>query len=204
VSRHLRGAGERDIGARAGAEPSGGHKTAASRVRTASADKSYDAASFTGVLQSVGVTPHVAQNTTNRRSSIDGRTTRHASFAVSQRCRKRVEKIFGSMKVIGGLRKTRYRGVERTGLWAYLVATAYNPVRMVKLQPDTRATASIDAALRRPTGSRSLPRAERFPTRHGSGCVRMDQPESPPPVAGFVRLSVRVTLSLDCSVDNRH
>ncbi len=105
------------------------------KVRTVGADKGYDAASFTSVLQSVGVTPHVAQNTTNRRSSIDRRTTRHPGYAVSQRCRKRVEEIFGWMKVIGGLRKTRYRGVERTGLWAYLVATAYNLVRMVKLQP---------------------------------------------------------------------
>jgi transposase len=108
-------------------------------VRTVGADKAYDAAVFTGVLKSAGVTPHVAQNTTNRRSSIDRRTTRHRSYAVSQRCRKKVEEIFGWMKVIGGLRKTRYRGVARTGLWAYLVATAYNLIRIVKLRPETAA-----------------------------------------------------------------
>lgn len=102
-------------------------------VKTLGADKGYDAASFTGTLQSVGVTPHVAQNTKGRRSSIDGRTTRHPGYAVSQRCRKKVEEIFGWMKVIGGLRKTRYRGIERTGLWAYLVGTAYNLIRIVKL-----------------------------------------------------------------------
>jgi putative transposase len=84
----------------------------------------------------VRVRRRVRRDSTNRRSSIDGRTTRHQGYAVSQRCRKRVEEIFGWMKVIGGLRKTRYRGVERTGLWAYLVATAYNLVRMVKLQPE--------------------------------------------------------------------
>ena len=104
------------------------------RVKTLGADKGYDAASFTGTLQSVGVTPHVAQNTNGRRSSIDGRTTRHAGYAVSQRCRKKVEEIFGWMKVIGGLRKTRYRGIERTGLWAYLVGTAYNLIRIAKLE----------------------------------------------------------------------
>jgi transposase len=104
------------------------------RVRTLGADKGYDAAAFTELLQSIAVTPHVAQNDTNRRSSIDGRTTRHEGYRLSQRCRKKVEEIFGWMKVIGGLRKTRYRGVERTGLWAYLVATAYNLLRMVNLE----------------------------------------------------------------------
>lgn len=104
------------------------------RVTTLGADKGYDVASFTSTLQSVGVTPHVAQHTKGRRSSIDGRTTRHPGYAVSQRCRKKVEEIFGWMKVIGGLRKTRYRGVERTGLWAYLVGTAYNLIRIAKLE----------------------------------------------------------------------
>ena len=80
-----------------------------------------------------GVTPHVARNTSRRRSAIDGRTTRHPGYAVSQRIRKRVEEIFGWMKTVGGFRRTRYRGVDRTGLAGYFVATAYNLVRMVKL-----------------------------------------------------------------------
>jgi IS5 family transposase len=77
--------------------------------------------------------PHVAQNTSGRRSAIDGRTTRHLRYALSQRARKRVEEIFGWMKMVGGFRRTRYRGLDRTGLAGYLVATAYNLVRMVRL-----------------------------------------------------------------------
>ena len=56
-------------------------------------------------------------------------------YAVSQRIRKRVEEIFGWMKTVGGFRRTRYRGLDRTGLAGYLVATAYNLVRMAKLVP---------------------------------------------------------------------
>ena len=70
------------------------------------------------------------------RSSVnarEGRTTRHPGYAQSQRVRKRVEEIFGWMKTVGGFRPTRYRGVERTGLAGYLVATAYNLVRMSRL-----------------------------------------------------------------------
>ena len=80
-----------------------------------------------------GVTPHVAQNTNRRRSAIDGRTTRHPGYAISQRIRKRVEEIFGWMKTVGGFRRTRYRGLARTQLAGYLVATAYNLVRMARL-----------------------------------------------------------------------
>jgi transposase len=105
------------------------------RPRTLGADKGYDTTNFVGIVRDAGVSPHVAQNTTKRRSRIDGRTTRHAGYALSQRCRKRVEEIFGWMKTIGGMRKTRYRGVERNRLWAYLVATAYNLVRLSKLAP---------------------------------------------------------------------
>ncbi len=58
------------------------------------------------------MTPHVAQRT---RAAIDGRTTRHVSYRASQKVRKRLEEVFGWMKTVGGLRRTRYRGVERTG-----------------------------------------------------------------------------------------
>ena len=64
------------------------------------------------------------------RSAIDGRTTRHPGYAISQRM---VEEIFGWMKTVGGFRRTRYKGLDRTGLAGYLVATAYNLVRMAKL-----------------------------------------------------------------------
>jgi len=84
------------------------------------------------------VTPHVAQK---QYSAIDGRTTRHAGYAVSLRLCKRVEEVFGWMKTVGGLRRTRYRGVDRTGLAGYLVATAYNLVRMVNLPPEPESAA---------------------------------------------------------------
>ena len=79
------------------------------------------------------VSPHVAQNTSRRRSALDARTTRHPGYAVSLKVRKRVEEIFGWMKTIGGFRKTRFRGVERTQLAAYFVGAAYNLLRMAKL-----------------------------------------------------------------------
>ena len=72
-------------------------------------------------MRNRGVTPHVAQRA---RSAIDGRTTRHPGYRMSQKIRKRVEEIFGWMKTVGGFRRTRYRGVERTGLAEYFVATA--------------------------------------------------------------------------------
>jgi IS5 family transposase len=106
--------------------------------KTLGADKGYDSAQLVEQLRSEGVTPHIAQNISGRRgSNVDGRTTRHEGYAISQRCRKKVEEIFGWMKTVGGFRKTRYRGMRRTGLWAYLVAAAYNMVRMTKLMEMT-------------------------------------------------------------------
>lgn len=104
-------------------------------VRTCAADKGYDTRDFVRDLRAREVTPHVAQNMTGRSSAVDGRTTRHAGYAVSQRLRKRVEEIFGWMKTTGGLRRTRYRGLERTTLWGYFVASAYNLIRLAKLLP---------------------------------------------------------------------
>jgi transposase len=100
---------------------------------TLGADRGYDAASFVKDVRELGVTPHVAQNTSRRRSAIDRRTTRHAGYAVSQRVRKRVEEVFGWMKTIGLMRKTRHRGVARVG-WSFVfTAAAYNLVRMRSL-----------------------------------------------------------------------
>jgi len=104
-------------------------------VGTLGADKAYDTSDFVANLRSRGVVPHVAQASNwRRRSNIDGRTTRHPGYEISQRKRKRVEEIFGWMKTIGGLRKTRYRGTERNALWTYLSAAAYNLLRIAKLQ----------------------------------------------------------------------
>ena len=103
---------------------------------TLGADKAYDTAAFVERVRAEGITPHVAEHITARRgSNLDGRTTRHPGYALSQRARKRIEEIFGWGKTIGGWRKSRYRGLPRNGLWAYLVAAAYNLVRMVKLMP---------------------------------------------------------------------
>ena len=101
--------------------------------KTLGGDKGYDTGDCVAALRQRGLTPHVAQNTNGRSSAIDGRTTRHPGYAISQRIRQRVEEIFGWMKTVGGFRRTRYKGLDRTGLAGYLVATAYNLVRMAKL-----------------------------------------------------------------------
>ena len=103
---------------------------------TLGADKAYDTRGFIGAARFFGVTPHVAQNEHARRSSaIDARTTRHEGYAVSQKIRRRIESIFGWMKTVGGFRRTRFRGVARTQLYAHVVAAAYNLLRMTKLLP---------------------------------------------------------------------
>jgi transposase len=100
---------------------------------TLGADKAYDTGNFVATVRAQQITPHVAQNTTNRRSAIDGRTTRHPGYAVSQQKRKRVEEIFGWAKTIGLCRQTRHRGVRRVG-WMFVFAVAvYNLVRIRNL-----------------------------------------------------------------------
>jgi transposase len=111
------------------------------KPKTLGADKGYDTRDFVAALRTRKITPHVAANTERRGgSAIDGRTTRHETYKVSQRIRKRVEEIFGWMKVTGGFRKTRYKGVTRTGLAAFLVGTAYNLLRMAKLLSPSATT----------------------------------------------------------------
>ena len=90
-------------------------------------------------LRTRNVTPHVAQNTSGRRSAIDGRTTRHIGYAISQRRRARVEEIFGWMQAIGGFRRTRFIGLERTQLAGYFVAAAYDLVRIARLMKTVAA-----------------------------------------------------------------
>jgi transposase len=99
---------------------------------TLGGDKNFDTKDFVMELREINVTPHVAQNT-SRTSAIDGRTTRHPGYAISQRIRKRIEEGFGWMKTVAGLRKTKYRGLEKVG-WAFTFgAAAYNLVRLPKL-----------------------------------------------------------------------
>jgi transposase len=100
---------------------------------TVGGDKAYDTQEFVQSLRALKAVPHVAQNCKGRKSAIDGRTTRHPGYAVSQRLRKRVEEIFGWMKTVGNLRKTRHRGEDRVGWVFTLTAAAYNLVRMRNL-----------------------------------------------------------------------
>ena len=101
---------------------------------TLAGDKGYDTKAFVAALRERGVTPHVAQNTSNRRSAIDRRTTRHPGYAISQRVRKRIEECFGWMKTTGGGRKLRYIGKAKNQLWATFTAIAFNLVRMANLE----------------------------------------------------------------------
>jgi len=100
---------------------------------TVGADKAYDTHDFVRELRDLKVTPHVAQNSQNRSSAIDGRTTRHAGYALSQRKRKQVEEIFGWIKTVGLMRKTRHRGLARVGWMFTFTAAAYNLVRIRNL-----------------------------------------------------------------------
>ena len=108
------------------------------RRRTVAGDKNYDTKDFVADVRGLGFTPHVAQNTTNRRSAIDGRTTRHAGHVVSQRIRKRVEEPFGWIKTVGAGRKLRYIGQQRNRAWFKMEAAVYNIIRISAL--DAAAT----------------------------------------------------------------
>ena len=100
---------------------------------TVGLDKGYDTRDLVAKLRARDITPHVAQNTTGRRSAIDGRTTRHVGYAISQRIRMKVEEIFGWLKTVGGFRKTRLRGLKKVDFAGYLVGAAYNLVRLARL-----------------------------------------------------------------------
>jgi transposase len=103
------------------------------RAVTLGADKGYDAADFVEELRAINVRPHVARNTSGRRSAIDRRTTRHPGYAKSQRIRKRIEEAFGWIKTVAGLRKTKLRGLPKVD-WSFtFAAAAYNLVRAPKL-----------------------------------------------------------------------
>ena len=97
---------------------------------TVGGDKAYDTKEFVQEMRDHQVTPHVALKAT---TIIDARTTRHPGYAISQQKRKRVEEIFGWLKTVGGLRKTRHRGVERVGWMFSFALAAYNLVRMRNL-----------------------------------------------------------------------
>lgn len=101
---------------------------------TLGADRAYDTRDFVEQCRQLAVTPHVAQNNSRRRSAIDERTTHHVGYSISQRLRMRIEQIFGWGKTVGGLRRTRLRGVKRTQFATYLVGAAYNLLRITNLR----------------------------------------------------------------------
>src|SRR5437773_12256343 len=122
------GTAEREAALEMVADRPGNHRI------TLGADKAYDVAEFVADLRDRNVTPHVAQNTTNRRSAIDGRTTRHPGYKISQRKRKRIEEIFGWMKTVGLLRQLRHRGREAVDWIFKFTAVAYNLTRIRNLE----------------------------------------------------------------------
>ena len=111
----------------------------ASHRITLGADKAYDVTAFIGDLRSRSVTPHIAidghitKTGKQRRTAIDGRTTRHVGYEVSQRCRKRIEEVFGWIKSSAGLAKVKMRGRARVDAVFTLALAAYNLIRLPKL-----------------------------------------------------------------------
>ncbi|WP_254885301.1 transposase, partial [Salipiger sp. HF18] len=101
------------------------------RRLTLGMDKAYDAAGFVADCRQACITPHVAQKA--RFSAIDGRTTRHRGYALSQKHRKRIEELFGWSKTVGGTAQTVYRGVERVRSRFILTLAAANLARLPRL-----------------------------------------------------------------------
>jgi transposase len=101
---------------------------------TVGADKAYDTADFIAEMRAMKVTPHVARNVNaHRGSNIDGRTTRHAGYEISQVIRKRIEEANGWIKIVTGMARTLHRGVDRVAWTFQLRAAAYDLVRLPKL-----------------------------------------------------------------------
>lgn len=107
------------------------------KPKTLGADKGYHAREFIARVRKRGIAPHIACIENRKTPGLDGRTTRQASYRISQRKRKRIEEIFGWLKTVGGLRKSKLRGIARTQLIAHLHGTAYNLLRIGNLCPMT-------------------------------------------------------------------
>jgi IS5 family transposase len=115
------------------------HRGGCTRRITLGADKAYDVTDFVGELRSRSVTPHIAidghlsKTGKPRKTAIDRRTLRHAGYAVSQRCRKRIEEVFGWIKASAGLAKVKFRGRARVDAAFKLALAAYNLIRLPRL-----------------------------------------------------------------------
>jgi hypothetical protein len=108
------------------------HSPGAQRINVG-ADKAFDTADFVAGMRALNVTPHVAQNTTGRRSAIDGRITRHAGDETSQQKRNRVEESFGWGKTIGGLARPMLRGVKKLDFEFIGTRAAYDLIKLPRL-----------------------------------------------------------------------
>jgi len=109
--------------------------------RTVAGDKGFDTRAFVDGCRELGFTPHVARNHHRTHSSaIDGRTTRHTGYRISMIVRRRIEQIFGWLKSCGGLRRTRFRGLLKVSLDAYITAAAYDLLRMARLEASKAIT----------------------------------------------------------------
>jgi IS5 family transposase len=104
---------------------------------TLGADKAYDSRELVSTLQAMEITPHIAQNNKNRRSAVDGRTTRHRGYALSQSKRPIIERTFGWLKTVTGIRKVKLRGLEKVSWLFQYAAAAYNLWRIPKLSTAT-------------------------------------------------------------------
>jgi transposase len=109
-------------------------RRAPGRRRTVGADKAYDVREFIDLTRELGTTPHVAQNLTRPGgSAIDGRTTQHVGYAMSQHARPRIEPAFGWLKTIAWIRKVKLRGLPNVD-WLFVFASAaFNLIRLPKL-----------------------------------------------------------------------
>lgn len=107
------------------------HAPGSTRQLTLGADKGYDSADFVTALRQACVTPHVARKA--RHSAIDGRTTRHQGYALSQKIRKKVEEPFGWIKTVGGMAQTAHRGIEKVRARFTLAMAANNLARLPRL-----------------------------------------------------------------------
>ena len=151
------------------------------------------------------MTPHVAQNTSNRRSAIDGRTTRHPGYAVSQRIRKRIEEAFGWIKEVALQRRARHRGKARVGWQFTLAAAAYNLIRLPKLLLcRTSSAASSRPAVSLPprltaSGSSATIGSPGMTMRISRAAPIGFLPLRPPQAAIAVRVTLPVTSSLALS-----
>ena len=104
------------------------------RIETVAADKGYDSRDFVAAMRAMNVRPHVTQNNSRRRSAIDARTTRHSGYSISQNKRPLIERTFGWMKAIAGMRKVKLRGLLNVDWLFVLTAAAFNLWRIPKLQ----------------------------------------------------------------------